>query len=537
MSATVASNSGVGKARAAPAPSTTSTPPPVDNDIVMNGPSSTSQPTDSSAGSNIPTSHSLDADVEMKEFTEVASKKKSTSSTKPNPAPSSNPRMIVLDFLPNVVQPARRVVQTLRQHTEYANSVTVCNLERGGVSILFRNKGQRNHAAGILQEHLNDILLPKETWMNKKEKFEVAIWRFPISKDVGKLKTLQGVLDIKVHYKTIGTRQVISQVILFCENLETASKYIEEGIFFDDDFYAVSPWVWRPRVSFSQCGSLDHASCERHVCLRCGSQHDPQSSDCEVQTVCGRCKSTEHNSWKCPDYVQKVSAAHAAKKKSYLEALGIKKKPSKPPQPKSAPKESKSPGASRYTTLATSPLLPDIVLTCLKVLASVLNLDIKDKLPAIAEQTVNLLTKQASKPTVSTETSIVNSQVTNSQDNTEDLSDSDSGMSFTEDLEPRRNDQRKRRVPDSVEELSISSRASQSKSKTFKANCACGLQYNPNPGWRNHLASCPEEEPYVTCWCGSHVVRSKDRERPAKWNAFNIHIGRCTGHAPIPPHD
>jgi ribosomal protein L40E len=216
--------------------------------------------------------------------------------------------------------------------------------------------------------------------------------------------------------------------------------------------------VWRPKVSCPQCGSLDHELCDKHICLRCGSQHDPHMTDCAKDITCGRCKSSEHNSWNCPDYVQKFKTAHAAKKKSYLEALGIKKKTPSPSQPKQLPRETTSAGASLYTALSTSPLLPDIVITCLTVLESVLNLEIKDQLPAIADQTVQLLTKKHPPKPLATPANSTppSSQVPSSLDKIEDTSDNESVMSSVEELDTRRTDHRKRLLSDTHEVSSTS---------------------------------------------------------------------------------
>ena len=138
--------------------------------------------------------------------------------------------MILMDFLPDVVNPVARVLQTLKQFTEFANSVDIRKLERRGISVLFKHVGQRNHAASILQDKLQDILLPKETWIEKKDKLEVAIFRFPTHLDPARLKELPGILDIKVHYKQVRDRKLISQVILFWKDIETATKCINEGI-------------------------------------------------------------------------------------------------------------------------------------------------------------------------------------------------------------------------------------------------------------------------------------------------------------------
>lgn len=128
----------------------------------------------------------------MDDFTEIKNKNKSDSTKLRQPI--TNTRMILMDFLPGVINPIARILQPIKQFTEFSNSVDIRKLERGGISILFIHLGQRNHASSILQDKWYDVWLPKQTWIDEKDKFKVAIFRFHTHLEIACLQQLPGIL-------------------------------------------------------------------------------------------------------------------------------------------------------------------------------------------------------------------------------------------------------------------------------------------------------------------------------------------------------
>ena len=217
-----------------------------------------------------------------------------------------------------------------------------------------------------------------------------------------------------------------------------------------------------------------------------------------------------------------------------MEALGLAPS-APPPRPDNRPPRTTSSATPRYTQNTLPPVVPpdDIITACLRVLTSLLGLDVSSKLDLLRKHVLEVLSatnkedhRSVTHPIAYSpdrgKSSIVNPTYSTVED---PASDSDSVMSVQNYEETR-----KRKTQSKSDEVSVSSKLLSQSKAHFKASCECGLGYNPNPGWRNHLKSCTVENPIVTCWCGKYAAMSA--EGSSRWIRLNNHLSKCPGSEP-----
>jgi hypothetical protein len=133
-------------------------------------------------------------------------------------------------------------------------------LSRNGISILFRNEKAKQFAAEILLKELDEYLVkrkPKESYISSKTTFQVAailpfdIQPEAIAKRIGALKFI--------------TRS-FNKFVFFLNTIEEAKLLIENGLIFEEAFVSFLPFVFNPRITCKNCGSLEHKSCSSTKC-------------------------------------------------------------------------------------------------------------------------------------------------------------------------------------------------------------------------------------------------------------------------------
>ena len=505
-----------------PQPTPSSIPNSMEVDSKESQRPSTDSIMESSDSHDTSPSSDLSEDIEMGDF-QVVSHKKASSGSKPSKDKKHPPNTLFVDFIPNIMSPHLRIRHVLQAYTHFASSVDFYPLERGGVACRFKSESQRRLGEKIIKEKLQDILLPKKSWLDDKEVFEICIKGIRRSFNLELLNHIPGVHSHRLIYKTVEGNKRLSCAVLLCESAEIASKYIKEGLDISGYFFNPSIWINRPKISCSQCGSLDHKECQVHICLRCGWNHSPDTTPCNDKARrCGRCFDHNHTSFQCPAYKSKLKDAIRSKKKSYAEALQVSTPGQSPSAVKesshSRPRESKP----RYVDLVSPTKQPDvskIILTCITILGQLFNLNITEKLDEIQTAIQNSLQESLSTPpTQQTSTQAPVSNVT------PDISAEDPASRDVEILEPilepsQESSSKKQKLNDS----SAKKASSNSSKPSVHCNCSCGKAYNTNPGWRVHLKAC---DGTVICPCGS--FKASRGTTPSNWIQFNHHLLACT---------
>ena len=120
------------------------------------------------------------------------------------------------------------------------------------------------------------------------------------------------------------------RLVLSCGSKSMARKLVQEGIWVEDRYFSVRPWVRTPVVGCRNCGSLDHRSCDEVRCFKCGSTGH-KSMDCPNNMKCLHCGES-HDARRCPVVRPKKDQARNRKQRSYRAALMGVEEPRPAPQ-------------------------------------------------------------------------------------------------------------------------------------------------------------------------------------------------------------
>jgi hypothetical protein len=234
-----------------------------------------------------------------------------------------NEKMLILDFDDTNLTSEQKIRMTrdcILQKTELID-FRLKTLERGGISVLFKTIEQKNFAESILKKELESSL-KKKGYISSKKTFEVLLPRFPRELHLDLLTTY----DHVVNYKQLRS----TDVVLFMDSKEAATNLIQRGMFIDNYYFSISPFVFRPHILCGLCRKIGHnqLSCTERsksssLCINCAKDHD-EDHDCSAEIRCTECSSNEHNILQCPTYQSQIRAATTQKMKSYKEALSIK---------------------------------------------------------------------------------------------------------------------------------------------------------------------------------------------------------------------
>jgi hypothetical protein len=242
-----------------------------------------------------------------------------------------NPKILILDFETPKREHLFLVHKTLHAKTNIRDFVPR-QLERGGISILFRSAGARNHAEECLRKELSHLLKkPKPKFGDDKKFFEVIAFipKTLLATDV------QAALGAAKLIPRHGSRYV------FClTSREQANAVVESGYFFCDYVLSFKPFTFPARIACSTCGSFDHKLCEKKICLHCSGDHLVSSCPDRDNTPpkCLYCFG-EHDARQCDQYVQRLKIANMNKRKSYAEVLKSGSSAPLPKGPKQATKK------------------------------------------------------------------------------------------------------------------------------------------------------------------------------------------------------
>jgi len=225
-----------------------------------------------------------------------------------------NPKMLILDFKDRNERNLLEIQRALTRETNI-RAFSMRMLSRNGISILFRNERAKKFAEETLLKELDALLLkrkPKESYISTKSTFQVA-----------------AIIPIDIQPESIAKRikaskfitRGFNKFIFFLNTIEEAKLLIENGLIIDESFVNFFPFVFNPRITCKNCGSLEHKSCTVAKCLNCSGNHSSEDCDAMDTVYCRYCGSKEHNPDDCIAYKEKLTSAKLNKKKSYADAL------------------------------------------------------------------------------------------------------------------------------------------------------------------------------------------------------------------------
>lgn len=392
-----------------------------------------------------------------------------------------NPRLLFLDFIEKNVSNVQEVRQIIIDHTQIRNFSMKC-LPKGGISILFTNSTVKKIAEDLLLKKLHGKLRKKGFLTNKKL-FEVNC-RVP--KDLDSAKVM----------KSIGAEKFIkrggSEFIFFMPSQESASLLIENGKFIENYQLEFAPFIFAPRIMCKNCGSREHFQCPREVCKSCSGDH--KSDQCQSNILkCYFCKG-DHAFKDCSQFKEKSAVAKTMKKKTYAEAL---KKPIK--QPLVAPKSNQ--------------VIDSKSIELISAYCKVAGIPFKENLlEKVQEEFI-----RKGQVTSSVEEKKVEYESPRNKTSKKPQESSSKEKSLSPVQEPKKKALKSQKQEYATAVISSyerstnpsTSRISESPALEMKgiernivAKCHCGLVFNPNPGWKNHLYSTKCIKPEVRCPCG-----------------------------------
>jgi len=227
------------------------------------------------------------------------------------PTKPRNPKMLNLDFLVSCKENMMKVHKVLITKSDIRN-FSIRQLERGGISILFKSVNARDFASELLCSLLKNELKPqKHKFGSLKKSFEISclvpkgIDPEDIHKNIESLKFLQRKGNV---------------CVFFMSTKEAAKNLIENGFIFDSFLLTFKPFVFPARISCRSCGSLEHTQCENITCTKCGGPHLRKDCNDKDKVHCLHC-SQDHDSFRCPSYIDKQRLATMHKRKSYADVL------------------------------------------------------------------------------------------------------------------------------------------------------------------------------------------------------------------------
>jgi hypothetical protein len=219
--------------------------------------------------------------------------------------------MLNLDFLVSSKDNMMKVHKLLITKSDIRN-FSIRQLERGGISILFKSANAREFAAELLFSYLKAELKPqKHKFGSLKKSFEIScllpkgIEPEDIHKNIESLKFLKRKGNV---------------CVFFMSTKEAAKNLIENGFIFDSFLITFNPFVFPARISCRSCGSLEHKHCENITCTKCAGPHLRKDCNDNEKVHCLHC-SEDHDSFRCPTYIEKQRYATMHKKKSYADVL------------------------------------------------------------------------------------------------------------------------------------------------------------------------------------------------------------------------
>jgi hypothetical protein len=211
-----------------------------------------------------------------------------------NDKQTKNKKMLLLDFLEDKKENLSLVFKTIKENSNI-NPISLKRLEKGGISVLFRNETAKNTVSKLLYEKLDGQLRPK-SFMEVKKTFEVCC-------------QLPKEIDVQSFCTAIGAIKYISRLgkeyIFFLNSKIEAGNLVRDGFIYEDYLIVFEPFTFAPHICCLRCGSKDHKLCENEV----------------LETLCNYC--TGNHSFKnCDMFKLDRKAAKLSKKKTYAEALG-----------------------------------------------------------------------------------------------------------------------------------------------------------------------------------------------------------------------
>jgi hypothetical protein len=204
-----------------------------------------------------------------------------------------NKKMLILDFVEQKKENLSLVYKIIRERTP-VHPVSLKLLEKGGISVLFRSETAKNIVAKLLYEQLATKLRPKQ-FMEVKKAFEVSC-RLP--KDIDAQEVCTSINAFKC------IPRLGKEFIFFLNSKEEAKALLCNGFMFKEYLLVFEPFTFAPRLCCLNCGSKDHKQCEEEV----------------KSSSCGYCM--ENHSFKdCEKLKLDKKAARLTKNKTYAEAL------------------------------------------------------------------------------------------------------------------------------------------------------------------------------------------------------------------------
>lgn len=399
----------------------------------------------------------------------LETKEISTSSTE-KVSKKVNPRIIHLDFIEKNVSHVQEVRQVIINSTQIRN-FCIKVLPKGGISILLGNQKAKSLVEGLLNEKLEGKLCKKGFLVNKKL-FELSC-RVP--KD----------LDPKTVMETIKADKFIkrggSECIFFLPSQNAANELITNGKFVSPYHLEFAPFIFAPRIACQNCGSSEHSECSKIICKTCASDH--KTEDCKSNvSKCYYCKG-DHAFKNCLLFKEKFAFAKATKKKTYAQAL-------------STPVSQKTVVAKHQIMERNIREIDSYTSEIVSTYCKVAGVPFKENLMDEVQKELQVKSQKTAAP--------------------------QEPRSLSPDQQPKKKSSKSSKKEYATAVINSYERSNNPASSVTKessasdmtgvegnmeAFCTCGVQFKPNPGWKNHFVMNKKcIDPKVTCACGKFIL-------------------------------
>lgn len=386
-----------------------------------------------------------------------------------------NPRLVHLDFIEKSVSNIQEVRSVIVNHTQIRN-FTIKILPKGGISVLLGNKVARNLVEDLLYQKLEGKVRRKGFLANKKL-FEVSC-RVP--KDMEIKKIMESINAVKF------IKRGGNEFIFFLSSQDSASDFIKNGRFIYPYHLEFAPFTFAPRIMCKGCGSSEHQRCSKELCNTCGHEH--KTEECSSEIICLYCKGS-HTVKDCLQFKEKSASAKASKKKSYAEALT-----------KSTHKV-----AGRSILKNRKDVSHQQTSEIISVYCEVAGIPFKEHL---LEQVKKKLSPHHSHENQSSSLQdpvIVSPEREEPKKKSSKTKNKEYATAVINSYEKSSNPPATVRPKSPLLEM-------KGVEGNVKAFCSCGIEYNTNPGWKNHFYNAKGADHSVTCPCGKFILT------PKNWN-------------------
>ena len=434
------------------------------------------------------------------------------------PKDIKNKKMLILDFVEQKKENLSLVYKIIRERTP-VHPVSLKLLDKGGISVLFRSETAKNIVAKLLYEQLAAKLRPKH-FMEVKKTFEVSC-RLPKDIDVQEVCTSINALKC--------IPRLGKEYIFFLKSKEEAKTLLSNGFMFKEYLLVFEPFTFAPRLCCLNCGSKDHKQCEEEV----------------KSSSCGYCM--ENHSFKdCEKLKLDKKAARLTKNKTYAEALLLKN---------TAPTTTRNEYHDDFSDSFLKMNLVDQVNFILEkapkaaeciIDGTEFTVQEKEEYNAqIIKERIRMETLEAMELEEARKASKFATVKNIIKPNTL-AKESNLHVKDMKKKKLKKNDEKSKYEPaliaayekgnamqiepEKKSEDPPVSISTYRKEQIGAAYCSCGLQFNVNPGWKNHLKSASKCSmgQKVTCNCGKIVLTLNNWDENYILMKLHLRDGSCS---------